>query len=367
MGKHEATNEAAWRATARFAFDGEPVAVVRLPGGHINDSYRVNIARDGSHAGYLMQRINTAVFRAPSVLMENIARVTRHIADRCSATGGSDPHRRTLNIIPTRTAGLYWRDEQGGAWRAYDFIPRTVTRHTVTSAAEAESVGRAFGLFQALLSDLPAPPLHETITGFHDTAARLAALRAAASADPCGRRAACEAELAAVEQHARLAEALTGAQRPSTLPIRAVHNDAKINNVLFDEVSGEALCVIDLDTVMPGLAAHDFGDMVRSMASSAAEDETDLARVVVEHEHLEALTRGYLSAAGDFLTAAERQSLSVAGVVITFEQAVRFLTDHLNGDVYYRVSRAGHNLDRARNQVALLEALLAAMPTRPMR
>lgn len=359
--------EAARRAAAQFAFQGALADIAPLESGYINETYQLRMAappgastadNPPAPSGYVLQCINTAIFTDPPKLMENITRVTRHIAMKQEASGVAEPQRRALNLIPTRTAGLFWLDDCGRAWRAFDYIAGTMARQVVTRPGEAEAVGRAFAAFQAQLIDLPAPPLHEILPGFHDTPTRLAALRAATNADQCGRAPGCAAELLAIERHAGLAQALAEPWRSGRLPTRVVHNDAKINNVLFDALTGEVLCIVDLDTVMPGLALHDFGDMVRSMACVAAEDETDLSRLVIRHDILAALTRGYLSAAQAFLTSEEIVKLPLSGAVITFEQAVRFLTDHLRGDVYYRVSRPDHNLDRARNQLALLEGLL---------
>jgi aminoglycoside phosphotransferase (APT) family kinase protein len=235
----------------------------------------------------------------------------------------------------------------------FEFIEGTRTLHEVRSAADAERLGRAFGEFHDLMADLPPPPLHETIPRFHDTPWRLTRFEQSVAADVCGRAGDVRAEIDFIRAHAGLAPLLVQAN----VPQRVVHNDAKIGNVLFDESTGDVLCVVDLDTVMPGTILFDFGDMVRSGVCTAAEDETDLARVEVDLSLFEALTRGYLGAAGSLLTATERDHLVTAGKVIVFEQAVRYLTDFLEGDRYYKTSRPGHNLDRCRNQTKLVESL----------
>ena len=334
---------------ARFAIDAPVVAVEPFsgPAGHINASYVVTArgARDRP-ARFFLQRLNRHVFPDLDALMENVARVTRHV-------GGP------LRLVPTRE-GLAWaRDDQGDVWRLYGFIEGAVAR-TMASAADAERAARAFGAFQRALADLPAPRLHETIPHFHDTPRRLESFECAVQRDSAGRAAEAREEIAQVRGRRELAAVLVKAAASGTVPERIVHNDAKLANVLFDAASGEALCVVDLDTVMPGLALFDFGDLVRSMATRAAEDERDTSRVRLEPELFESIARGYVVATRELLTPAERELLVPAAQVIVFEQAVRFLIDHLDGDRYYRIARPGHNLDRGRTQLALLDALLAA-------
>ena len=330
---------------ARFAIDAPVVAVEPFsgPAGHINASYVVTTPRGGR---FFLQRLNRHVFPDLDALMENVARVTRHV-------GGP------LRLVPTRE-GLAWaRDDQGDVWRLYGFIEGAVGR-TMASAADAERAARAFGAFQRALADLPAPRLHETIPHFHDTPRRLESFECAVQRDSAGRAAEARKEIAQVQGRRELAAVLVKAAASGTVPERIVHNDAKLANVLFDAASGEALCVVDLDTVMPGLALFDFGDLVRSMATRAAEDERDTSRVRLEPELFESIARGYVAATRELLTPAERELLVPAAQVIVFEQAVRFLIDHLDGDRYYRIARPGQNLDRGRTQLALLEALLAA-------
>jgi Ser/Thr protein kinase RdoA (MazF antagonist) len=253
-------------------------------------------------------------------------------------------------------------DDSGGHWRALVFVEGTVTHETAHGPEEAYETARAFGRFQRLLGGWDGPRLHEVIPGFHDTPRRLAALETAAAADRCGRLAESRPEVDALLAQRPLAHALLDARDRGDAPERVVHNDAKIANVLLDARTGEGLCVVDLDTVMPGLSLYDFGDMARSMASGAAEDERELARIEVDAELFAALARGFLDGAGDLLGAAERGLLVTAARVITYEQAVRFLADWLDGDRYYRTApdRPRHNLERARAQRALLDALTRA-------
>jgi hypothetical protein len=313
----------------------------------------------GRRERFLLQRINTHVFPDPAVLMENIERVTTHIAGKVPGGG-----RRVLTLVRARDvrdgqggrAGQPGRallaDEDGQFWRMYRFIEGARSHDVVEDAVQAYEAARAFGEFQRMLADLPAPRLHETISDFHNTPKRLAALKRAVEEDALGRAEGAQREIGfALER-----ESVTRLLVEAGLPERVTHNDTKINNVLLDERTGEGICVIDLETTMPGLAPFDFGDMVRTMSCRAAEDERDLSLVRMEMEMFEALARGYLSAA-DFLLDLEKRMLVQAGRVITLEQGIRFLTDYLEGDTYFKVHRAGQNLDRARAQFRLEESL----------
>ena len=343
------------RTAARFQLDGEPTAAVELKSGHINDSYVIT-SRDGRRG--LLQRINERVFADPRRLMENVERITRHLAERL----GPGNRRRRLTLIPADT-GRSWIEKKDGDgadgwWRMYELIEDVTTRVTASSSDQVFRAARAFGHFQGVLFDLPPPPLFETIPRFHDTVGRFEALDHALAAKAAGavRRKQAQAEVQAAATHRGLADRLIKAAARG-LPRRTVHNDCKISNVLFDRQNGEALCVVDLDTAMPGLAAFDFGDMARSMAHRTDEDARDPEAVEVDLELFGALASGYLDGAR-FLTPEERQSLVDGALVLTLEQAVRFLTDHLEGDVYFRVERPEQNLERCRVQFALLESLL---------
>jgi len=382
-----AAEETILAIAARFAVADELLAVEPFGAGHINDSYRLTyrVARAGpsprgrvsagatplspavdgrsrSNGGvagerYLLQRINAAVFRQPAELMENICRVTAHIAQRLRSHGMPDVGRRVPTFIPAHDGAPYCRDEVGGWWRLQRFIERTRTYEAPQTPAHAEAAGRAYGEFQRLLTGLPGPPLHETIPDFHNTPLRYAALERAVAADVCGRVAEARSEIEFAFERRPLAGLLVGLQRAGALPERIVHNDAKLSNVLMDVATGQALCVVDLDTVMPGLSLYDFGDMVRSMTCPAAEDETDLSKVRVQMPLFAALARGYLRAARAFLNTTERAHLVAAGKLIALEQGVRFLTDYLSGDTYYKVHRPKHNLDRTRTQLKLVESI----------
>ena len=342
---------------SRFAVQGTPAAAEPFHGGHIHESYRVSCRWGDTDSEYLLQQINTVVFPHPELVMENIRRVTGHIEQRLRSQGVQDLDRRVLGLVPTHNGEVCVRDERGSCWRLYRFIGRSHSREMVETPRQAEEAGRAFGTLQWLLSDWAGSRLHETIPGFHDTPMRFAALEQAITADAFGRTTGVRTEIDFILRYRPLAGTLLDLHRRDVIPERIVHNDAKISNILFDAATDETLCVVDLDTVMPGLSLYDFGDMVRSMTCTAAEDESDLSKVRVDLALFEALARGYIGVAYGFLTAAEREHLVLAGRLIVLEQAVRFLTDYLRGDCYYRTTRPGHNLDRCRTQLKLYESL----------
>ncbi len=338
-------------AARAFAIDGEFAGAAPYGSGHINDSYCAVFEQGGASTRYLLQRINHHIFKNPVALMENIARVTAHLAKQVA--DDPDHNRRALTLIPTRAGRVLHVDAGGNYWRAYQFIGNATTYDSVQSPEQAFQAAKAFGEFQRMLADLPAPRLHDTIPDFHHTPKRFAALEQAIASDVAGRAITAGPEI----DFALARKSITARLVEAGLPERVTHNDTKINNVLLDDATGEGTCVIDLDTVMPGLAAYDFGDMVRTATSPAPEDEQDLSRVNMEFPLFEALARGYLSTAGGFLTPAEKESLAFAGKLITFEIGIRFLTDYLSGDTYFKVHRDGHNLDRCRAQFKLVQSI----------
>jgi len=342
------------RAVARqFHLAGEFLSAEPYGSGHINDTYCVVYDQGGTRVRYLLQRINHHVFKNPVALMENVERVTAHLAAKVVAE--PDASRRVLTLIPARAGTGYVCDADGAVWRAYIFIEHARGYDAVESPSQAFAAARAFGHFQKLLADLPAPRLQDTIPDFHHTPKRFAALEQTLAADPANRAASAKPEIEFALRH----RGLCGRLLDANLPERVTHNDTKFNNVLLDDATGEGVCVIDLDTVMPGLALYDFGDMVRTTTSPTKEDEQDLGQVRMQFSMFEALARGYLSSAGEFLTPAEKDLLPLAGKLITFEIGLRFLTDYLAGDVYFKVNRAGHNLDRCRTQFQLVESIAA--------
>ena len=340
------------RTVARqFQIYGEFVGAEPYGSGHINDTYRAVFDQAGAPARYIIQRINHNIFKAPVAVMDNIRRVTTHLAAK--AAGAPDFSRRVLTLVATRDGGYFHRDEQANHWRAYLFIEKARTCDAVESAEQAFKAAQAFGAFQKLLADLPAPRLHDTIPDFHHTPKRFAALEKVIAADAVNRARLARAEIEFALRRKEICRVLLDA----SLPERVTHNDTKFNNVMLDEATGEGICVIDLDTVMPGLALYDFGDMVRTTTSPAKEDERDLSKVALQLPMFEALARGYLSSAGEFLTPVEKKFLPFAGKLITFEIGLRFLTDFLAGDTYFKVHREGHNLDRCRTQFKLVESI----------
>jgi Ser/Thr protein kinase RdoA (MazF antagonist) len=330
---------------ARFEIPGRWVSACSHGNGHINDTFAATYEQDGKLTRYVIQRINHLIFQDPPRMMENIRRVTDHLRDK------GEP---TLNIVPTVDGNDVHRDTLGNYWRAYLFVEDADAFEVAASAGQASEAARAFGRFQILLADLPGPRLRETIPNFHDTPARFRALQAAISTDPRQRAKLAVPEIEFALSHEADVHVLQDACARGEIPERIAHNDTKLNNVLFARTTGRALCVTDLDTVMPGLVLHDFGDLVRTTTSPASEDEQDLSKVVLQLPMFEALIQGYLDAAGLLLTAAEKELLAFSGKVITLETGIRFLTDFLSGDTYFKVQREGQNLDRCRTQFALV-------------
>lgn len=325
--------------------------------GHINDTFAVTMSQGGTPLRHIVQRINHRIFKRPDLLMDNIMRVTRFAQGQSGAA--ADVTRRTLTVIPAKDGLPYVRDQQGAYWRAYVFVEDTCSYDEVETPAQAFQTARAFGRFQQVVADLGGTRLHEVIPGFHDTPRRMADLEKAVTEDACGRASGCMADVDFALSRKAEAGLLIDMLRAGSLPERITHNDTKINNVLFDCRNGAGICVIDLDTVMPGLVHYDFGDMVRTATSTAAEDEVDLSRVVVRFDLFEALLRGYLESASGFLTPDEKELLPFGGKLITLEIGVRFLTDYLQGDVYFKTSRSGQNLDRCRNQFQRVRSIEA--------
>jgi aminoglycoside phosphotransferase (APT) family kinase protein len=341
--------ERAARAAIDFQIPDMPVVVGPLSGGLIHETWRVS----AGGADWVLQRLNRSVFPDVDSVMENFAAVARHLEQRHIALGSIDRHRRALSLVPARNDKLWVEDAEGGAWRCTAYIGGTVTKSVADTPAVAREAGRAFGEFTRLLADFDAP-LAVTIPGFHHTAARAAAMERAIARDPVGRVGGVSAEIEILHEFRQLAHVLSPLVASGSVPTRAAHNDAKIANLLFDAASGEAITVVDLDTVMPGSALHDVGDLIRSTVGTAEEDEPELFNMTVRPDYFAALVEGWFAGAGETLTPMERDLTLTAGRIMTYEQAVRFLTDHLEGDRYYPITHPGHNLDRARAQIALL-------------
>jgi aminoglycoside phosphotransferase (APT) family kinase protein len=358
------TTDEARQVFAQFSAEGRLVALEPHPGGLINHSWRATLATPAGEQRLLLQRINRHVFRRPADVMANMTRVTRHVAAHLAAEALAEPERRVLCLVSARDGGSHHVDGQGETWRLVRWIEGTRSVERAATVGEARDTARAFGRFLRQLSDLPGPRLFETIPGFHDTPGRVATFERIVITDRLGRAREVRPEIEAILDRRRLARALADRVAEGELHERPAHNDAKIANVLFDEETGEALCVVDLDTVMPGLALHDFGDLVRSGISASDEDELDLGRVAVRPSFYAALAEGFVEGAGDALSPAERGLLLTGAEVIVYEQSLRFLGDYVDGDRYYKTARPRHNLDRARAQIALLASLEASRVTR---
>ncbi|MEA4869780.1 N-acetylhexosamine 1-kinase [bioreactor metagenome] len=325
-----------------FALSSEPLSSEPYGSGHINGTYLVRCA-NGTQ--YILQYINTAVFRQPEALMRNIELVTEHLSKKTT-----DP-RGVLHLIPARN-GASFVVENGAYWRVYELVANSVCYQSANRVLFRECAV-AFGRFQNQLSDFPAEQLVETIPHFHDTPARFSAFHEAIAANASGRLQAVLPEVDFILEREPFSKTLVSLQASGDLPLRVTHNDTKINNVLFDAATNKALCVIDLDTVMPGLSVNDFGDAIRFGASTAAEDERDLSRVHFDLDLYETYVQGYLSTCGESLTKTEIEMLPVGAKMMTLECGMRFLADHIAGDVYFHISRENQNLDRARTQIQL--------------
>lgn len=333
--------------------------ITAFGGGHVNDTYFTN--KDGST--YVLQRINTNVFTDPDQLMSNVFHVTSHIYNKLKKSG-EDADRGTLHFLSTKLGAPYFRDGDGDCFRVYKFVDDTVTYDSVSNPQIFYEAARAFGKFQNMLSDFPAETLHETIKQFHDTPNRVKQLEEAVLKNVDGRLDECETEVEYAMSQAQSSGVICEALASGTIPYRVTHNDTKLNNVLMDKKTGKGICVIDLDTVMPGSMLYDFGDALRYGANTAEEDETDLDKVLFDLDLFETYTRGFAFEMKESITAEEKELLALSAKILTYECGIRFLADFINGDTYFKTSYRNHNLDRARNQFKLcreIDLKMAAM------
>jgi hypothetical protein len=341
----------------KFQIYGEILHAETLKIGHINETYTATYDQGGTRVRYIHQKINQTVFKNPAAVMKNVMRVTTHIRKKQEARNLRDVTRRSLIVIPTRDGKSFFQNGDSEVWRTFVFVEGVETHEAVQSPQQAYQAGRAFGEFQNLLVDLPGERLVETIPNFHNTRKRVSALQQAIQQDRFNRAKDARPEIEFALKQEAIVDVILEAMAKRRIPERVTHNDTKFNNVMLDVLTGEAMCVVDLDTVMPGCALYDFGDMVRTTTSPTLEDEPDLSKVKMQMPMFKKLAEGYLSTAGQFLTKAEKSYIAFSGKLITFEIGIRFLTDYLSGDTYFRIHRQAHNLDRCRTQFKLVESI----------
>ena len=322
--------------------------IVPYGNGHINDTY----LREGN-PGYILQRINTNVFKDPNSVMENIVNVTEYLRAEIVKNGG-DPERETMNVIKTKLGKNCYMVDSSNYFRMYKFVSNSVSFDTAEDLQLLFEAGKSFGKFQRMLDGFDAGLLHETIVDFHNTPKRIEQLEAAIKKNYENRAERVSAELDAAKRYSKYASLITDAMADGSVPSRVTHNDTKLNNVLFDKDTHKGICVIDLDTVMPGSILYDFGDALRFGASSGAEDETDLSKIYFDLEKYKSFSEGFLGEVGECLTKREIELLPESVIIMTYECGIRFLADYLNGDVYFKIHRENHNLDRARTQLKLV-------------
>ncbi len=338
---------------ANFKIKGTYVRDNAYGSGHINDTFLVEfLEKEESHL-YILQRINHEIFKRPEHLIENIVGVTTYLRKEIIKNGG-DPERETLNLISTKSGRKFYQDDSGNYWRMYQFITDATSFDEVKKPDDFYQSAVSFGHFQCMLANYPAETLHETIVGFHDTEQRLQTLKEAVKKDNYNRVALASEEIRFVLERESDASVLNRMIGNKELPIRVTHNDTKLNNIMIDNKTGKGICVIDLDTVMPGLAIHDFGDSIRFGASTAAEDEVDLNKVSCNMELFKLYTKGFIEGCKGALTDTEIKMLPFGAKIMTYECGMRFLTDYLEGDTYFKISREQHNLERARTQFKLV-------------
>lgn len=340
-----------------FPTDGDAVSARAYGDGHINDTFLVSCVNEsGKVSKYTLQHINSNVFPKPAEVMENIVNVTTFLKNKIAKNGG-DPDRQTLSVLFAKDGKSYHLDENGLYWRVYPYIDDALSYNMVNKPEDFYKCGSAVGQFMMLLADYPAGSLHETIKNFHNTPSRYNDLMKAVEEDKAGRAATVKEEIEFAMARKEFTETLVKANEKGEIPLRVTHNDTKLNNVLFDKATDEPICLIDLDTIMPGFSASDFGDSIRVGANTGAEDEQDLSFVEIDLVLYEHFTKGYLEACGNALTKREIELLPYGAKMLTLECGMRFLTDYLNGDVYFKTHYPDHNLVRCRSQFKLVSSM----------
>lgn len=339
---------------SHFQFEGKFIGGQTYGTGHINDTYALQYEKDcGCCHRYILQRINHLVFTRPEQLMSNVELITGHMRNKIEAYGG-DVMRETLNIVPTLDGTTFYQDPDGLYWRGYVFIENARTYDVVASADHFHNAGRTFGRFQQMLSDFPVDKLYDTIADFHNTSKRYENFQKAVEENTANRKHLVQSEIDFLMNREQDMHVVVNMLDQGLMPTRVTHNDTKFNNIMIDDATGEGICVIDLDTVMRGSALYDFGDSIRSGTNTGLEDEVDLSKVNFDINLFEVFTRGYMESAGDALTEQEIDLLAFSGKLITMEIGMRFLTDYLNGDIYFKIHREHQNLDRARTQFKMV-------------
>lgn len=337
-----------------FLFTGRYIDGIELTSGNINNTYRLTYDVNGTIEYYTLQHINKYVFKRPGDVMNNIERVTGHLS-RAYEGQSIDPARHVLTLIPVRKGGYLHQDMEGNYWRAYRYITNTTAYNAPKKDMHLFETGRAFGEFQKLLCDFPVDMLADTIPDFHNTTRRFYAFVSSVAADKADRVCRVEDEIEFMFDHRKLMNRIAKKLQSGEIPLRVTHNDTKINNVLIDDETDKAMCVIDLDTVMPGSSLYDFGDAIRFCASTAAEDEEDVSKIHLDMSRFRLFTEGFISETNGFLNEEELRNLPLGVLVITCELAMRFLTDYIDGDLYFKVRSPEHNLIRTRAQIALFK------------
>ena len=339
----------------RFLASGTFLDAAPFGSGHIHKTWLIRTAGQDKD-DYILQQINNNVFRNVPELQENLERVTVHLKKKISAIPGSDVRRECLQMIWSREGKSWITDSEGNFWRLFVFIPDHISYDIVDSPEKAYEGGKAIGRFQALLSDLPGKPLHETIPSFHDVEKRMITFLETIKRDPAGRLKSIIDETDFILRRTDKMKIIQQLGREGKIPVRITHNDTKFNNILFDK-NGKSLCIIDLDTVMPGYFHSDFGDAIRTGANVAAEDEKELSKVRMDIRLFTAYAEGYLSETRKTLNSTEKEYLAFAPLLLTYEQAMRFLTDYIDGDKYYTIHHEHHNLQRTQAQIRLLVSM----------
>ncbi|HBM14872.1 MAG TPA: mucin desulfatase [Lentisphaeria bacterium] len=340
---------------SNFQIHGNYLSGIPYGNGHINSTYKVTLNQAGINVSYTLQKINTAIFKDPLKVIENIVRVTD--CQKEFYSNSDDSSRKHMTLVKNKDGTYLHEEKDGSVWRVYLFIEKALTYEIIENEEYAYKTARAFGEFQKSLANIKGERLHEIIPDFHNTPKRFMALDKAIDKDIAKRASGVKDEIGFAFSRRDKAAKLIDLHKSGLIPERITHNDTKLNNLMIDEKSKQPICVIDLDTLMPGFSAYDFGELMRTGVSPTMEDEKDISKIHIRINVFEAIVKGFLDATSGFINKAEKENILWGGYLMTLENAVRFLTDHLNNDIYYRIHRENHNLDRCRTQFALLKCI----------